>query len=454
LFDTPKALVITLGAVYLASFFLKRFARSFTPVWAPRVSSGSLKQPQSPAHHPLAIFDMLKKIFRRTTLKQCPDLSGLLVQHYHQQVGQNHIQHDNAQLQALHHLQTLLDHLMTVIDYGQLSFAHKLLTTPPTGQSLYLFGDVGRGKSMLMGLFFDACPIAQKQRVHFNLFMLEVHAFTHQWRQHHDTDAITALANKIRASALLLCLDEFHVTDIADAMILERLFSKLFELGILVVITSNRHPDDLYQGGLQREQFLIFSQLLQKEAKIIELAAKADYRLMHLHTLETSYYFPLDARADEFIERSYNEFTHFAAKKTGVLKILGRTLTLSAVHGDVALSSFDELCVHSLGSADYIKIAREFSTLVMSGIPKLSPDKRNEAKRFMNLVDALYEHKVKLVCTAEVPPAELYPEGDGAFEFQRTASRLIEMQSEGYFQSPHQPAHKKHGRHEINQDSA
>jgi cell division protein ZapE len=382
---------------------------------------------------------MLKKIFQRAKPEQFPDLSGLLEKQYNHQVEQNHIQHDNAQFIALQHLQTLLDHLLASVDYDLKSIADKLLSSPPEKcQGLYIFGDVGRGKSMLMALFYEACPIEQKRRVHFNMFMLEVHAFIHEWRrQQNDTDAIFALAKKIRASALLLCFDEFHVTDIADAMILERLFSKLFVLGIKVVITSNRHPDDLYQGGLQREQFLIFTKLLQRESKIIELVTKEDYRLMHLHALEATYYFPLDAHAGEFVQQSYNEFTNFAAIQAGVLQVLGRKVILSAVHGDIALTSFNELCVQALGSADYIEIAREFSALIMAEIPKLTAEKRNEAKRFMTLIDALYEHKVKLICTAEVPPEKLYTEGDGAFEFRRTVSRLIEMQSEGYLQSKH-----------------
>jgi cell division protein ZapE len=323
-------------------------------------------------------------------------------------------------------------------DYDRKSIAYKLISSPPEKcQSLYIFGGVGRGKSMLMALFYDACPIEHKRRVHFNMFMLEVHAFIHYWRKQNNIDAISALAKKIRASALVLCLDEFHVTDIADAMILERLFNKLFESGIIVVITSNRHPNDLYQGGLQREQFLNFTRLLQRESKTIELVAKEDYRLMHLHALEATYYFPLDAHASEFVQQSYNEFTNFAAMQAGVLQVMGRKVILSAVHGDIALTSFDELCVQPLGSADYLEIAREFSTLIMSKIPKLTAEKRNEAKRFMTLIDALYEHKVKLICTAEVPAKELYTEGDGSFEFRRTVSRLIEMQSESYLQSKH-----------------
>jgi cell division protein ZapE len=381
---------------------------------------------------------MLKKFFKRNTPEQFPDLSGLLEKQYSHQVAQHHIQHDNAQLFALQHLQSLLDHIVASVNYDRKSVAHKLLSSPPEKyQSLYIFGDVGRGKSMLMALFYEACPIEQKRRVHFNMFMLEVHAFIHEWRQNNNTDAILGLAKKIRSAIHLLCLDEFHVTDIADAMILERLFSKLFELGLLVVMTSNRHPNDLYQGGLQREQFLSFTRLLQRESKIIELVAKEDYRLMHLHALEATYYFPLDAHADEFVQQSYNEFTNFATKKAGVLQVLGRKVILSSVHGDIVLTSFDELCVQPLGSADYTEIAREFSTVIMNKIPKLSAEKRNEAKRFVTLIDALYEHKVKLICTAEVAAQELYTEGDGVFEFRRTVSRLIEMQSESYLQSKH-----------------
>jgi cell division protein ZapE len=384
---------------------------------------------------------MLKKFFQQpstASLKTCPDTCRLLEKHYNEKVAQNHIQHDDAQFTALQHLQALLDRVLITVDYQKKSTGFKLLTTQPEKcQSLYIFGDVGRGKSMLMELFYEACPVTQKRRVHFHVFMLEVHAFIHRWRQQNSTDAISAFAKKIRKSILILCFDEFQVTDIADAMILGRLFGKLFELGIIIVITSNRHPDDLYQGGLQREQFLVFTRLLQSAAEVIELVANEDYRLKHLHTLETTYYFPLDAHAGEFVLQSYNEFTNFAPIQPGVIPVLGRKVMLSSIHGDIALTSFNELCAKPLGSADYMEIAREFSTLIMAEIPKLTAKKRNEAKRFMILIDVLYEHKVKLICTAEVPVQELYTEGAGAFEFRRTASRLAEMQSEAYLQSKH-----------------
>lgn len=384
---------------------------------------------------------MFNKFFQSVVPPPVLEATETLATRYQQHVAQQHLCYDAAQLAALSHLQDLLDHLLLVAHYDSQSYLHKLVVpAPPKAKSVYLYGDVGRGKSMLMSLFYEACPIEQKQRLHFNCFMLEVHAFIHECRQTPNTDAISALAQKIRANTLLLCLDEFHVTDIADAMILERLFGKLFDLGLYVVFTSNRHPDDLYQGGLQREQFLLFSKRLQAEAHTIELLAATDYRLMHLRSLETRYYYPLGDGADAFIQHSYDELSNFAVREAGVLTVLGRELKLTAVHGDVALSSFAELCATPLGPADYNEIANEFGAVILADIPQLGPEKRNEAKRFMLLIDALYEHKVKLVCTAEVAPAELYTQGDGAFEFQRTVSRLMEMQAESYLQSPHNAA--------------
>jgi len=379
---------------------------------------------------------MLKKFFKPASsqsLSPAPELSGLLEKQYRLQVAQRHIQFDDAQLLALQHLQTLLEKLPSLLDHRQRTIVHRRLSPrQEICRSLYIFGDVGRGKSMLMTLFYDACPFLQKRRVHFSVFMLEVHTFIHECRQRNHPDAISALAKKIRDSVLLLCFDEFHITDIADAMILGRLFEKLFDLGIVVVITSNRHPNDLYQGGLLREQFLFFIKILQASATTIELVAQKDYRLSAQPAQQTSYYSPLDEQAEAFVRQHFNELTGFATMKADRLRILGRELVLNAVHHDVALASFDELCVQALGPADYLAIAGKFSTLILAGIPRLTAEKRNEAKRLVTLVDVLYEHKVKLVCTAEVPVQALYTEGDGAFEFRRTVSRLIEMQSENY----------------------
>lgn len=380
---------------------------------------------------------MLKKFFQppKSTVASLPDFSKTLEKHYRQQVAEKQIQFDEAQFLALQHLQILLDQLALTRDYHSLSMTRKLRSPPPAQcRSLYMFGDVGRGKSMLMTLFYDVCPFTQKRRVHFNTFMLEVHAFIHHWRQQtgSGSDAISALAKQIRASVLLLCFDEFHVSDIADAMILGRLFSKLFESGVIVVITSNRHPNDLYQGGLQREQFLFFIKVLQNAANIVELVANKDYRLSYAPSNKASYYFPLDEYAQSFIRQCYNDLTHCAAITPGILEVFGRQISLTATQGGIVLSSFAELCVQSLGSADYLAIASRYHTLIMAEIPRLTAEKRNEAKRFVTLIDVLYEHKIKLICSAEVPAHELYTEGDGAFEFRRTVSRLIEMQSEAY----------------------
>jgi cell division protein ZapE len=364
------------------------------------------------------------------------DSPGLLVSHYQDWVVTQRIRADAAQLVTLRHLQKLLDHLLINIAYEQKSAFEKWLSKRPEScKSLYLYGGVGRGKSMLMDLFYNACPLPQKRRVHFSAFLLEVHAFTHECRQQGISDALPLLAKYIRDYARVLCIDEFHVTDIADAMIIGRLFSTLFDLGVVVIITSNRHPNDLYQGGLLQEQFLFFIKVLEKAADIVELNALEDFRLRQPHTHKISYCYPLDAYANAFIQHHFDSLTRCAPKQSIALEIWAHTITLTAAHEGIALSSFDELCVQPLGSADYIKIASVFNTVLIAGIPKLTSAMRNEAKRFVSLVDALYEHKVRLICSAAVPISEIYTEGDGSFEFERTVSRLIEMQSERYLQS-------------------
>ncbi|WP_374086206.1 cell division protein ZapE [Methylomicrobium lacus] len=384
---------------------------------------------------------MLKRILKKVkpaSPPPLPDLSGELERRYFALIERSAIQYDAAQHLALAHLQNLLNDLVLLTAYENKPASQRLFATrPPRCRSLYIYGGVGRGKSMLMELFYESCPLEQKRRVHFNTFMIEVHAFVHRCRQQKIPDALFVLAGQIRNTTRLLCFDEFHVTDIADAMILGRLFSKLFELGVVTVMTSNRHPNELYQGGLQREQFLFFIKVLQNEANILQLAAETDFRLRHLHALKKTYYTPLDPHADAFLRHSYDELTHFSEMQPVELPVFGRTIRLASAHGDVAFTSFEELCVQPLGAADYLKIAGEFSTIIMANIPKLTAAYRNEAKRFVTLIDALYEHKVKLICTAEAPARELYTEGDGAFEFERTVSRLMEMQSESYLQSEH-----------------
>ncbi|MGJ0486234.1 MAG: cell division protein ZapE [Methylomicrobium sp.] len=382
---------------------------------------------------------MLKKFLKKAKSAPnppLPDLSGELERRYFELIEQSRIQYDAAQHGVLAHLQVLLNDLAAHASHTNKPAPQRFLSPPPARcKSLYIYGGVGRGKSMLMELFFEACPLPQKRRVHFNTFMLEVHSFLHRCRKEKVTDALFVLAKQIKKTTRLLCFDEFHVTDIADAMILGRLFSKLFELGVVTVMTSNRHPNDLYQGGLQREQFLFFIKVLRNEADIIQLAAKKDFRLRDPGTSRTTYYYPLDKNADAFLLQNYNELTTSDERCPVELPVFGRTVRLSAVHHGIAFTSFEELCVQPLGAADYIKIAGTFSTIIMANIPKLTSAYRNEAKRFVTLIDALYEHNVKLICTAAASPRELYVEGDGVFEFERTVSRLMEMQSENYLQS-------------------
>ena len=310
----------------------------------------------------------------------------------------------------------------------------RLFRKKETPRGLYLHGEVGRGKSLLMDLFFDAAPVSAKRRVHFHAFMLEVHARLKTWREKHPgkNDQLSPIAEAIAEEAALLCFDEFQVSDIADAMILGRLFEKLFAAGVVVVATSNRPPDALYKNGLQRDRFLPFIVLLKKRMEIVPLAGKKDYRLASLRALQTVYFTPPGRKADRFLQESFARLTHDAKPESCALTLPGRNLTVPRMHGDVAWFTFSELCAQPLGAADYIEIAREFQTVLLADIPQMTKENRNEAKRFVTLVDVLYEHRAKLVCTAATPPAQLYPEGDGSFEFARTASRLMEMQSEEY----------------------
>lgn len=353
---------------------------------------------------------------------------SLLVE-YRRRVEQGLIDYDPAQVEALHYLQEMLDKLTAENRSGFLSLSS---TRGNPCKSLYIYGGVGRGKSMLMDLFYDHCPIQEKRRVHFHTFILEVHEFSHRWRQEKKQDIIHSLAAEINASTKLLCFDEFHVIDVANAVILDRLFSRLFDLGTVVVTTSNRHPDDLYQGGLVPELFLKFIELLKASADVVELVAKHDYRLTRIHGAEKTYFYPLDEHAASALEQCYREMTHSAPLKPYSLKVLGRNVVLRAAHGDVALTTFDEMCRQPLGPADYLKIVQAFRVVIVSGIPKFGFDNHDEAKRFSTLVDALYFHKVILICSAEAPARELYDENIRAFFLKRTVSRLIEMQSDYY----------------------
>jgi cell division protein ZapE len=307
-------------------------------------------------------------------------------------------------------------------------------------RGIYLHGEVGRGKTMLMDLFFDTALIERKRRVHFHAFMQEVHRDINAARkaQNGGADPIQPLAQRIADEAWLLCFDEFHVTDIADAMILGRLFEALFAEGVVPVMTSNRHPDELYQGGLNRQLFVPFIEMIKQRLDIIPLDGPQDYRQLFLKEARL-YHTPLSAAATAELDRAFERLTGGAPIGSVTLEVQGRSLIVGRAARGVARLDFTDLCERPLGAADYLALARTFHTLVLDRIPRLSKDRRNEAKRFSTLIDVLYEHKVGLICAADAPPSELYPAGEGSFEFERAASRLIEMQSEDYVGQRHLP---------------
>ncbi len=308
---------------------------------------------------------------------------------------------------------------------------------PPQG--LYLYGGVGTGKSMLMDLFFEEAPLEARRRVHFHAFMLEVHERLHDWRKKtrgSKADPLPELAGDLAEQAWLLCFDEFHVVNVADAMILGRLFEQLFALGVVVVATSNWPPENLYEGGLQRENFLPFIDLLKERLDVMQLDSGRDYRRQRLQDI-TVYHAPLGPRAAKALDEAFARLTEGAEACEGSLSVKGRELPISATARGVVRFGFEELCARPLGAVDYLEIARQFHTVILADVPKLGPKRRDEARRFMLLIDALYEHKVKLVISAEGPPEQLYPAGDAAFEFERSVSRLQEMRSKDYLELAH-----------------
>jgi cell division protein ZapE len=309
----------------------------------------------------------------------------------------------------------------------------------PPPQGIYLFGGVGRGKSMLMDLLFQTSTITTKERVHFQAFMRDIHAEIHKLRQMpvpFEGDPIPGMADGIADNTTLLCLDELEVRDIADAMIVSRLFQRLFERGVVVVATSNRHPDDLYKDGLQREKFLPFIELLKTKLDVLALESLQDYRLGRLLG-QSVYHAPLGAAADKALDDAWARLTDNAAPKPDHIKLQGRRIEIPAAAHGVARFSFSDLCEQPLGPADYMAVAAQFTTVIMRGIPQMTEEKKDAARRFVTFIDALYEHRTVLICSAAVPPEQLYIGREGGFEFQRTASRLIEMQAVDYIKQRH-----------------
>jgi len=354
---------------------------------------------------------------------------------YRERLSAGDIRPDAAQEAALGALSRLEGDLNALSEPG-FSFFRK----PKGARGVYLWGPVGRGKSMLMDLFYESAPITRKRRIHFHVFMAEVHAGIDAWRkgdaaarkarfgQSKGDDPIAPTAELIAENARLLCFDEFQVTDIADAMILGRLFEQLFALGVTLVVTSNRPPDDLYRDGINRQLFLPFIAMLKAKLEIVSVRGPVDFRLDRLRGART-WLAPADPDNQRTFDRLWTDMLDGAAETGATLEVLGRKLHLPRASGGLLRASFSSLCDHALGPQDYLAVAGRFHTVFLDGVPKLVPAKRDAAKRFNTLIDALYEAEVKLVALAEVEPERLYPEGDGSFEFERTVSRLQEMRS-------------------------
>jgi cell division protein ZapE len=313
---------------------------------------------------------------------------------------------------------------------------------PAPVRGVYLWGGVGRGKSMLMDLLYEAAAIAPKRRVHFHAFMLEVHARLAAAREAQRGDPIVPVAAALTAEARLLAFDEMVVNNMADAAILSRLFTALLDAGVCVVTTSNRPPVDLYQGGLNRELFLPFIVLLEARLDVLTLDGPTDYRLQRLGGFPT-WYCPLGDAATQAVSRMFFRLTDYPPEDRAHVPSCdlpispGRAIHVPKALKGVGVFSFKRLCGEPRGAPDYLAVAREFHTVIVVGIPVMGPERRNEAARFVTLVDALYEHKVKLLAAAAAAPDALYPAGHGSFEFARTVSRLHEMQSADYLAAGH-----------------
>ncbi len=322
-------------------------------------------------------------------------------------------------------------------------FGRKSNHEPPL-KGLYIHGEVGRGKTMLMDLFFTTSRVGQKRRAHFHEFMADVHERVRDFRHKikfgeiADTDPILLTADQIASETTLLCFDEFHVTDIADAMILGRLFTRLFERGVTLVATSNVAPEDLYKDGLNRALFVPFIRLLQRNVDVVRLDARTDYRLEKLEDVAI-WHVPADEEAEVALNMAWQRLTGLLQGEPRDIHLKGRVLRAPEAAKGVARFAFAQLCEQPLGPNDYLRLAREFHTLIVDNVPVMDFPQRNAAKRFIILIDTLYDNAVKLIASAAAEPQELYVADQGyeANEFKRTASRLIEMRSGDYLALPH-----------------
>jgi cell division protein ZapE len=366
--------------------------------------------------------------------------------HYQALVSSGAIEPDPAQAEAAEAFANLEQRLASYKPVRKQGLLGRLFADKDNGppRGLYVHGEVGRGKTMLMDLFFQHSPVEYKRRTHFHEFMADVHERIHGYRQNiargeiADADVIALTAQAIFDEAWLLCFDEFHVTDIADAMILGRLFSKLFELGTVVVATSNVAPDDLYKGGLNRALFVPFIVQIERQMDVLRLDARTDFRLEKLAGVKM-WRVPADRAADRALDKAWAKMTGNAPCKPRDIPIKGRILHVPCSADGVARFSFKDLCEEPLAASDYLRLAHDYHTIMIDHIPVMDFSERNAAKRFIALIDTLYDNAVKLMASAAADPVSLYlaSEGYEANEFKRTSSRLIEMSSESYLALAH-----------------
>ena len=355
---------------------------------------------------------------------------------YQQLIADRELKPDAAQARAVE----ALDRLAGTI--GRAGLLERIFSRADGPGGVYLWGGVGRGKSMLMDLAFAHIAVEPKRRVHFHEFMLETHGRLRVARESEEGDPIAPVAAAIAAEATLLCFDEMQVTNPADAMILSRLFGKLLDSGVTVVTTSNRPPRDLYKDGLNRELFVPFIELIEQRMIVVEVNGPTDYRLDRLSGVDV-WHVPNGPDATAALSAAFFQLTDYPVEDRAKVPSDdlavggGRTLHVPKSLKGVAVFSFRRLCGEARGAADYLALARRFHTIILVGIPVMGPDMRNEAARFVTLIDALYEHKVKLLAAADAEPAGLYQGGDGSFEFARTVSRLEEMRSADYLAEGH-----------------
>ena len=356
--------------------------------------------------------------------------TGTILKRYDERIALGEIEADAAQRSVAVRLDAVQVALNT--QFATTSKLKRLFAKPAAAiKGLYIHGGVGRGKTMLMDLFFEEIDLAPKRRAHFHEFMSDVHDRIGKARADIPGDPIPHVARQIADGARLLCFDEFHVTDIADAMILGRLFAGLFSAGTVIIATSNAHPSALYKNGLNRQLFLPFIDLITAHMDVVELQAAKDFRLDKLSGAQL-YFTPVDATATAALDAHWDRLTGRHPGKSVVIDVKGRPLKVPLASMGVARFTFDDLCNKPLGANDYLHLAHAFHTIIIDAIPIIERGRRDVARRFINLIDALYDSRICLIASAEAEPDDLYPHGDGADLFERTASRLTEMRSEAY----------------------